>query len=77
MEGTQAVQASDYAIGQFRFLQGLVLNHGRQAYRRVAMFTNYYFYKNIALVVIDLCWAPFCAWSAQVVFPSWYTTEFW
>ena len=33
-EGRQAVMSSDYAIGQFRFLQRLVLVHGRWSYRR-------------------------------------------
>jgi hypothetical protein len=28
-EGRQAVMSSDYAIGQFRYLQRLVLAHGR------------------------------------------------
>jgi phospholipid-translocating P-type ATPase (flippase) len=33
-EGMQAVQASDYAIGEFRFLWDLILNHGRINYIR-------------------------------------------
>ncbi|KAI9922041.1 hypothetical protein PsorP6_000263 [Peronosclerospora sorghi] len=35
-EGAQAVNASDYALAQFRFLQRLLFVHGRWAYRRVA-----------------------------------------
>jgi P-type E1-E2 ATPase len=33
-EGMQAVMSSDYSIGQFRFLQRLLLLHGRLSYRR-------------------------------------------
>ncbi len=36
LEGMQAVQASDYAIAQFRFLQQLLFVHGRWNYRRVS-----------------------------------------
>jgi magnesium-transporting ATPase (P-type) len=34
VEGTSAVASSDYAISQFRFLQRLLLVHGRLNYRR-------------------------------------------
>lgn len=44
-EGLQAVNASDYAIGQFRFLKRLLLVHGRWSYRRISKVTVYMFYK--------------------------------
>lgn len=44
-EGRQAVMSSDYAIGQFRFLQRLVLVHGRWSYRRLAETMANFFYK--------------------------------
>ena len=44
-EGRQAVMSSDYAIGQFRFLQRLVLVHGRWSYRRLAESIANFFYK--------------------------------
>lgn len=46
-EGRQAVMSSDYAIGQFRFLQRLILVHGRWSYRRLAETIANFFYKNI------------------------------
>ena len=46
-EGRQAVMSSDYAIGQFRFLQRLVLVHGRWSYRRLAESIANFFYKVI------------------------------
>ena len=36
LEGMQAVQASDYALAQFRFLSKLLLVHGRWNYNRVS-----------------------------------------
>ncbi len=35
-EGVQAVNSSDYAIAQFRFLKPLLLVHGRYNYIRLA-----------------------------------------
>ncbi|KAI9933804.1 hypothetical protein MW887_004876 [Aspergillus wentii] len=46
-EGRQAAMSSDYAIGQFRFLQRLVLVHGRYSYRRMGETTANFFYKNL------------------------------
>ncbi|OOQ82000.1 Phospholipid-transporting ATPase DNF1 [Penicillium brasilianum] len=46
-EGRQAVMSSDYAIGQFRFLQRLLLVHGRWSYRRLGECTANFFYKNL------------------------------
>ena len=53
-EGMQAVRASDFAVGQFRFLRRLTLVHGRSNYRRGALMLCYMFYKNIVL-----CLAPY------------------
>ena len=44
-EGRQAVMSSDYAIGQFRYLQRLILVHGRWSYRRLAETIANFFYK--------------------------------
>ncbi|KAI9697394.1 MAG: hypothetical protein M1836_004672 [Candelina mexicana] len=46
-EGRQAVMSSDYAIGQFRFLQRLILVHGRWSYRRLGETIANFFYKTI------------------------------
>ncbi|GLE10263.1 hypothetical protein PINS_up022332 [Pythium insidiosum] len=50
-EGVQAVNASDYAVAQFRFLKRLLLVHGRFNYKRICKVIHYSFYKNIALVI--------------------------
>ncbi|OQS00642.1 P-type ATPase (P-ATPase) Superfamily [Thraustotheca clavata] len=51
-EGVQAVNASDYAIAQFRFLERLLLVHGRYNYKRIAKVILYSFYKNMSLVIV-------------------------
>ena len=48
-EGLQAVNASDYAIAQFRYLQVLMLKHGRNNYTRMSNLVCYMFYKNILM----------------------------
>ncbi|GFE55455.1 phospholipid-translocating P-type flippase subfamily protein [Babesia ovis] len=50
-EGLQAFNVSDYGIGQFRFLVPLILDHGRNCYRRIAKTVAYMFYKNITLIM--------------------------
>ena len=47
LEGQQAVKASDYAIGKFKYLKDLLFVHGRESYRRNSFAVVYIFYKNI------------------------------
>ena len=65
-EGAQAVQSSDYALAQFRYLQKLLLVHGRWGYRRISLFICYYFYKNVAVVFCELCFAFYNGFSGQI-----------
>ncbi|KAJ1107723.1 hypothetical protein NDU88_005112 [Pleurodeles waltl] len=66
-EGLQAVNASDYALAQFRFLQRLLFVHGRWSSYRICKFLNYYFYKTFAYQLIALWFSIFNAFSAQVM----------
>lgn len=70
-EGSQAVRSADYAIGKFKFLQKLIMAHGRWGYRRVGMFICYYFYKNVILVFCELYFAFFNGYSGQIYFADW------
>ncbi|KAL7021494.1 hypothetical protein ACKWTF_011893 [Chironomus riparius] len=67
-EGLQAVLASDYSIAQFRFLERLLLVHGRWSYYRMCKFLRYFFYKNFAFTLCHFWFAFFCGFSAQTVF---------
>jgi phospholipid-transporting ATPase len=67
-EGTQAVQASDYAIAQFKFLRHLLFFHGRLGYKRVSWFICYYIYKNFVLVFTELGFAFMNGFSGQIYF---------
>ncbi|KAK2721275.1 hypothetical protein QYM36_003528, partial [Artemia franciscana] len=67
-EGLQAVLASDYSIAQFKYLERLLLVHGRWSYFRMAKFLRYFFYKNFAFTLCHFWFAFFCGFSAQTVF---------
>lgn len=65
-EGMQAVLSSDYSFAQFRFLQRLLLVHGRWSYLRMCKFLRYFFYKNFTFTFVHFWFAFFCGFSAQV-----------
>ncbi|XP_075262617.1 putative phospholipid-transporting ATPase IA isoform X2 [Convolutriloba macropyga] len=67
-EGLQAVLASDYSIGQFRFLKRLLFIHGAFSYQRVSKTILYSFYKNITLYFINFWYQFACGFSGQSVF---------
>ncbi|KAI3620659.1 hypothetical protein CBS9595_002626 [Malassezia furfur] len=62
-EGLQAVNSSDYAIGQFRFLKRLVLVHGHWSYYRNSKMINLFFYKQVIHVGTLFWFQIYCAWS--------------
>ena len=71
LEGLQAARAADYSIGQFRYLQKLLLVHGAWSYRRITLLILYSFYKNLALYLIQFWFATQNAWSGQILFERW------
>ena len=73
-EGMQAVQASDFAIGEFRFLWDLLINHGRMNYIRQSEMILYFFYKNMVFTIPQFYFAFYCFYSGQTVYDDWYIT---
>ncbi|KAM9820172.1 phospholipid-transporting ATPase ID [Neosynchiropus ocellatus] len=73
-EGMQAVLSSDYAFAQFRYLQRLLLVHGRWSYLRMCQFLRYFFYKNFTFTFVHFWYAFFCGFSAQTVYDEWFIT---
>jgi phospholipid-translocating ATPase len=69
-EGMQAVMASDFAIAQFRFLQDLLLVHGRNNYRRLCKLILYSFYKNFVFVLVQFWYGADSAWSAENLYDA-------
>ncbi|XP_034047826.1 phospholipid-transporting ATPase ID-like [Thalassophryne amazonica] len=73
-EGMQAVLSSDFSFAQFRYLQRLLLVHGRWSYLRMCKFLSYFFYKNFTFTFVHFWYAFFCGFSAQTVYDEWFIT---
>jgi len=70
-EGQQAARASDFAIGQFRFLKRLLMVHGREAYRVNSILVLYMFYKNALYVSAGHFWPCLrSAFSGQTMYDA-------
>lgn len=67
-EGLQAVNSSDYAIGQFRYLNRLLLVHGHWSYMRNSSMIVNFFYKEIIGIGILFWFQFYCAYSATTVY---------
>ena len=76
VEGRQAVMSSDYAIGQFMFLQRLVLVHGRWSYRRLAETISNFFYKNMVWTWAIFWFQVFCNFDISYIFDYTYILMF-
>lgn len=63
-----AVQASDYALPEFRMLWRLLLVHGRWNYIRISEMILYFFYKNMLFTVPQFILAFYCGYSGQTLF---------
>nr|GMC91068.1 phospholipid-transporting ATPase 1 [Ipomoea batatas]GME19694.1 phospholipid-transporting ATPase 1 [Ipomoea batatas] len=70
-EGRQAVMASDFAMGQFRFLVPLLLVHGHWNYRRMGNMILYNFYKNAVFVLVLFWYALFTAFTLTTAITDW------
>ncbi|KAA0724264.1 Phospholipid-transporting ATPase ID [Triplophysa tibetana] len=75
-EGMQAVLSSDYSFAQFRYLQRLLLVHGRWSYHRMCNFLCHFFYKNFAFTLVHFWYGFQCGFSAQTVYDQWFITLF-
>ncbi|KAK0439550.1 phospholipid-translocating ATPase [Armillaria borealis] len=67
-EGLQAVNSSDYAIAQFRFLKRLLFVHGHWSYARNGNMILNFFYKNIVCIGVLWWFQIYCGWSSNYVF---------
>ena len=70
-EGKQAVNAADFAIAQFRFLEELVLIHGRWNFFRLSTVVLYSFYKNALMAGILIIFASRSVYSGTPLFDEW------
>ncbi|XP_078054498.1 phospholipid-transporting ATPase IC-like isoform X2 [Mustelus asterias] len=70
-EGMQAVLSSDYSLAQFRYLERLLLVHGRWSYLRICKFLRYFLYKTFAFSFVQIWFSFFNGFSGLSVFEKW------
>ncbi|KAI8910720.1 hypothetical protein DFJ77DRAFT_470897 [Powellomyces hirtus] len=75
-EGTQAVRAADYAIGEFRHLARLLTVHGRWSRLRLSSLVFYSFYKNLVMITVQWWFGFQCAWSGSLVYEEIFLTGY-
>ena len=71
-EGMSAVQASDFALGEFKFLHRILLHHGRLCYLRNAEMLLYFFYKILVLTIPHIQFAFYNAFSGSTLYDDFY-----
>lgn len=64
-EGNSASAASDFSIGQFKYLDRLLLHHGRWFYYRLSYFFVFYGWKNLIMTLILFFFMIDSVFSAQ------------
>ncbi|XP_042272962.1 phospholipid-transporting ATPase IC [Thunnus maccoyii] len=72
VEGGQAVQNADFSLSQFRFLQRLLLVHGRWSYRRISLFMRYFLFKTCSFALVHIWFGFFNGFSAQSLYETWF-----
>lgn len=70
-EGRQAVMASDFAMGQFRFLVPLLLVHGHWNYQRMGYMILYNFYRNAVFVFVLFWYVLFTGFTLTTAINEW------
>ena len=73
-EGMSAVQASDFAIGEFKLLKRLLFIHGRINLYRISNMILYFFYKNFVFTLVQFYFSFYCLASGQTIIDDWYIT---
>ena len=70
-EGKQAVNASDFSIAQFRFLETLLLIHGRWNFFRLSAVVLFSFYKNAVMAGSIILYVGNTVYSGTPLYDQW------
>jgi len=70
-EGKQAVNAADFAIAQFRFLETLILIHGRWNFFRLSTVTLFCFFKNAVMAGTIIVYTAQTLYSGTPLYDEW------
>ncbi|CAI5516593.1 unnamed protein product [Closterium sp. Naga37s-1] len=75
-EGQQAVMAADFAIGQFRFVERLLLVHGSWSYTRITYMIKYFLYKCHTFAFTIFFFNGLAMFSGSPVYVDWLLVMF-
>lgn len=75
-EGLQAARASDYSIGKFRYILRLLFVHGHYSHHRSRFIALFSFYKSILIVMVQLFFNVYTAFSGASLMHSWSLTMY-
>ncbi|KAL2062033.1 hypothetical protein VTL71DRAFT_6299 [Oculimacula yallundae] len=70
-EGMQAARTSDYSIGQFRFLQRLLLVHGRWNYVRTGKYILGTFWKELMFFITQAIYQGYNGFTGTSLYEYW------
>ncbi|EON96401.1 putative phospholipid-transporting atpase 1 protein [Phaeoacremonium minimum UCRPA7] len=73
-EGLQAARVADYSIAQFRFLQRLLLVHGRWNYTRTAKFILCTFWKEMFFYIPTEIFSRYTGYTGTSLYEMWSLT---
>lgn len=76
IEGNQASSAADFSIPRFRFIERLILHHGRWVLFRMAFFFNYYGFKVTILTIILFCYLAYAGFTGTSLLPNAYLAAY-
>src|SRR3569833_2154493 len=75
-EGLQAARIADYSIAQCRFLQRLLLVHGRWNYIRTGKYILATFWKEIVFYLVQALYQRYNGYTGTSLYESWSLTVF-
>ncbi|KAK3726094.1 drs2 neo1 protein [Vermiconidia calcicola] len=73
-EGLQASRVADFSIAQFRFLQRLLLVHGRWNYDRTAKFILWTYWKEMFFYMVQALYQRYNGYSGSSLYENWSLT---
>ncbi|KAI5370903.1 putative P-type ATPase, HAD superfamily, P-type ATPase, transmembrane domain superfamily [Septoria linicola] len=73
-EGLQAARVADFSIAQFRFLQRLLLVHGRYQYIRTAAFILLTFWKEMFFYMMQALYQRYNGYTGTSLYEQWSLT---
>ena len=73
-EGLQAARVADFSIAQFRFLQRLLLVHGRWNYMRTAKFILWTYWKEMFFYMLQALYQGYDGYTGSSLYENWSLT---